>query len=232
MAKGKTALFLVPLLLLQGCGALADSASTNHAVKVSELLITASAEVTVPSEGAPPETEVSTVLPEYQPGDTTPTWRAEKAADYPADGACTEEELLKKWMAVEGVSFNDLAARNCEQLILVVAQPEDGVRTVTVLYEREPDGGFAPVSDVGRMFGHVGKNGIMHDRRRNTDTSPAGVWAIGTAFGNDLPPEGLRLPWRQVTPNSDWVCDEESVYFNTWQERGDPSLTETWSDDV
>ena len=72
----------------------------------------------------------------------------------------------------------------------------------------------------------------MHDRRRNTDTTPAGLWAIESAFGNDRPPVGLRMPWRQVTPYSDWVCDEESVYFNTWQERGDPTLSETWSDDV
>lgn len=39
------------------------------------------------------------------------------------------------------------------------------------------------------------------------------------------------MPWRDVTPASDWVCDENSPYFNTWQERGDPNL-EPWSDDV
>ena len=81
------------------------------------------------------------------------------------------------------------------------------------------------------LHGFVGKNGIKHNRRRNTNTSPAGLWAIGMAFGNELPPEHLKLPWRQVTPHSDWVCDENSPYFNTWQERGDPSLT-PWSDDV
>ena len=66
----------------------------------------------------------------------------------------------------------------------------------------------------------------------DSETSPAGLWAIGGAFGNELPPESLKLPWRQVTPSSDWVCDENSVYFNSWQERGDPALTESWSDDV
>ena len=74
--------------------------------------------------------------------------------------------------------------------------------------------------------------GIMHHRKRNTDTSPAGLWSLGLAFGNEAKPEGLNMPWRAITPNSEWVCDEESPYFNTWQERGDPTLAYTWNDDV
>lgn len=40
------------------------------------------------------------------------------------------------------------------------------------------------------------------------------------------------MPWRTVTPNSDWVCDEDSAYFNSWQERNDPALFQPWSGDV
>ena len=168
----------------------------------------------------------------YQLGDTTPTWRPELAAAYPADGDCSDLQLLEKWMAVEGLTLADLDARNCRQLILVSAQPTDGVETVTVCYERDPDGNFVSAPGLSRMYGHIGKNGLKHDRRRNTNTSPAGLWAISSAFGNEAPPEDLKLPWRQVTPNSDWVCDENSIYFNTWQERGDPACTEEWGDDV
>lgn len=167
----------------------------------------------------------------YQRGDTTPTWRPELAENYPQDGNCDGNMLLEKWMAVEGLTTADLDARNCRQLILVSAQPLDGVTTLTVCYERVADGSFCPVSGLDRLQGFVGKSGILHDRRRNTNTSPAGLWAIGTAFGNEAPPENLKLPWRQVTPNSDWVCDEQSPYFNTWQERDDPNLI-PWSDDV
>ncbi len=181
------------------------------------------------AEATDPKEKDDTEPPGYPPGDTTPTWRPGKAADYPADASCGDLQLLEKWMAVEGLRFDDLDARGCDQLILTVAQPGDGTRTLTILYERGPEGSFVPVS--GRMQGWVGKNGVMHDRRRNSDTSPAGLWALGTAFGNDPKPSGLKLPWRQVTPNSDWVCDEESPYFNTWQERDDPDLT-PWSDDV
>lgn len=72
----------------------------------------------------------------------------------------------------------------------------------------------------------------MHGRKRNSDTSPAGLWSLGLAFGNSQKPAGLKMPWRDVTPNTDWVCDADSIYFNTWQERDDPTVTEAWSDDV
>ena len=179
---------------------------------------------------APPPEPPVPMIP-YQRGDTTPTWRPELAENYPQDGDCDGNMLLEKWMAVEGLTTADLDARNCRQLILASAQPSDGVTTLTVCYERGADGTFYPVSGLDRLQGFVGKSGIMHDRRRNTNTSPAGFWAIGTAFGNEAPPEGMKLPWRQVTPNSDWVCDDQSPYFNTWQERGNPGLI-PWSDDV
>ena len=36
------------------------------------------------------------------------------------------------------------------------------------------------------------------------------------------------MPWRDVTPNSEWVGDEDSRYFNTWQECDDPMITGDW----
>ena len=152
---------------------------------------------------------------------------------FPADSDCTDRQLLEKWLAAEGLTETDLEALGCWQLILVSAQPgEEPNRTLTVCYERGQDGGFAPAAGLTRMEGYVGKNGIRHDRRRNTNTSPAGLWPLGFAFGNEEPPKGLKLPWRQVDPDSDWVCDEDSRFFNTWQERGDPSIPEGWSEDV
>ena len=185
---------------------------------------------TEPDSAAPPPPPAE--QEPFLPGDTTPTWNPALAENYPADRDCGAELLLEKWMAVEGLTWADLAERGCEQLVLAAAQSTDGTETRTVCYERDQNGVFVPVQSLMGLKGHVGKNGIMHNRGRNTNTSPAGLWALSFAFGNELPPEDLKLPWRQVTPNSDWVCDETSIYFNTWQERGDPTLTETWSDDV
>ncbi len=167
-----------------------------------------------------------------QPGDTTVTWDISVANKYPADEDCSPEELLKKWMEVEGVTVAELEARGCEQLVLVAARETDGIETYTNCYQKQEDGIWEPVEELTWMEGWTGSNGIMHDRRRNTNTSPAGLWSLGAAFGNAEMPYGLKMPWRDVTPNSDWVCDEDSIYFNTWQERDDPSLYEEWSDDV
>jgi len=168
-----------------------------------------------------------------QPGDTAATWDAVKAEDFPPDLWCTDMGLLIKWMAVEGLTWEDLDERDCDQLILAVAQDFDGVSTVTVCYERQEDGAWAPVEHLGHMAGYTGSKGIQHDRQRNTRRSPAGLWGLGSAFGLAKMPEGLKLAWRDITPQSDWVCDAESIYFNTWQERDDASLTETWNwDDV
>ena len=212
-----------------------EGPSTELQVEQTETLA-ASPSPPIPTEPAPAVTALAPTEPPtpaipYQIGDTTPTWRPELAENYPKDGDCDGNMLLEKWMAVEGLTLADLDARDCRQLILASAQPSDGVTTLTVCYERGADGSFHLVPGLDRLQGFVGKSGIMHDRRRNTNTSPAGLWAIGTAFGNEPPPEGLKLPWRQVTPNSDWVCDDQSPYFNTWQERGNPNLI-PWSDDV
>lgn len=164
-----------------------------------------------------------------QPGDTAATWDAAKAEAFPADLWCTDLGLLVKWMSVEGLTWEDLDERDCDQLILAVAQDTDGVSTLTLCYERQEDGQWAPVEHLGRMAGYTGSKGIQHDRQRNTRRSPAGLWALGSAFGVAEQPADLKVPWRDVTPQSDWVCDADSVYFNTWQERDDPTLTETWN---
>lgn len=173
-------------------------------------------QMSIPQQGAP-------ITP--QPGDTTATWSPHKAAMFPADGDCSDAMLLEKYLTIEGLGWADLSSRGCRQLVLVVGSGENGAHITC--YRREAQGWVAE-ADLSRMAGWTGRNGIAHDRRRNTLTSPAGLWALGEAFGNASQPEGLRLPWRGVTENSDWVCDDRSVYFNTWQERHDPTLTATW----
>lgn len=168
-----------------------------------------------------------------QPGDTCDTWDPSLADRYPPDGDCEPEELLEKWMAVEGISAEDLDAIGCRQLVLVAAAQDDGVVAQATCYQRIENGPWKPVEGLTGLPGWVGANGILHGRRRDSNTSPAGLWGLGTAFGNESQPEGLKIPWRDVTPNTDWVCDAGSIYFNTWQERDDTTLTGTWDyDDV
>lgn len=194
---------------------------------------------TAPVEHTQPESTDAPVLRESvfqtgnpispQPGDTTPTWNPGKADAYPEDFDCTPEQFFEKWLDVEGLTLQDLMDRGCGQLVIVSAQKSDGVETLSTCYEQDPDGSWNAVDGLIQMTGHTGSNGICHERKRNTNTSPAGLWKLGTAFGNAAEPDGLQIPWRQITPQSDWVCDADSIYFNTWQERDDPTLSEEWN---
>ena len=229
-------LILLCCLLLCGCQAELTQTTVEPASEVLELPEPTPVEVPlriltpVELEIIPPPQwhssepqEGEAITP--QPGDTGETWDLKKAEAYPADADCTPLELLEKWMAVEGLTLADLDARDCGQLVLVAA---DGVHTRTTCYSRQPDGTWAAEEDLLAMEGHVGQNGIAHNRRRGTETTPAGLWKLGAAFGLETAPQDLKLPWRDITPQSDWVTDSRSYYFNTWQERNDPDLVDGW----
>lgn len=174
------------------------------------------------------ESEVESDTPVTpQPGDTQYTWNPTVSIQFPADSVCSCEELLEKWMAVEGLTYDTLNDLACKQLILVSASGGNQA-VVHCYYRNDLCSTFTPLEDLCAINGWVGANGIRHGRMRNTLTSPAGLWSLGLAFGNAEKPEGVSMPWRSVTPESDWVCDAGSVYFNTWQERNDESLSETW----
>lgn len=106
------------------------------------------------------------------------------------------------------------------------------METINVCYEKQEDGNWESVPELSFLPGHVAKYGIAHDRIIDSYTSPAGLWGLGMAFGNSEKPDNLLLPWRDVTSYSDWVCDTESIYFNTWQERDDPNIEEAWDYDA
>ena len=236
---------LILILLLTGCAfrsLLPEPEITSEAASDTFLVIpdttapaaSADSAATEPEPTAPPVTTTPQLPPPIISPETTPptpAWDPSRAAAFPADAACSPAELLGKWMTVEGLTEADLSARGCDQMILIAAQPGEGSHTLVCCYEREENHLWQPVPGLTGRAGTLGKNGLAHDRRRDTLTSPAGLWALGMAFGNSPKPEGTAMPWRDVTPSSDWVCDENSPYFNTWQERGDPNL-EPWSDDV
>lgn len=170
--------------------------------------------------------QVGTPLP--RPGDTLDTWDLSRADAFPADKDCTAEQLLEKWMTVEGITFADLDARSCTQLVLVAAMDGFPFNTTTVCYGKQTDGVWRQAEGLNRMQGTCGKSGVNHNRVQGDMSSPGGLWKIGTAFGNEEMPEGTKMPWRDITPYSDWVGDNDSVYYNTWQESNDPNLLEAY----
>ena len=175
----------------------ARESSVSPTESTTEATTEATAEPTATPTEAPtaePTTEPPTEPPtSRQPGDTTDTFDLSRAEDYPADGDCEELELLEKWMAVEGLTWADLEERDCRQLVLCVARSDDPIRTRTTCYEKGP-AGWEAVEGLTRMAGFVGREGVFHDRVVGSYTSPAGLWALGMAFGNEDP---NVEPWDQ-----------------------------------
>jgi len=55
------------------------------------------------------------------------------------------------------------------------------------------------------------------DKREGDRRSPAGVFALGTAFGPGAAPYAGSWPWRPVGDRDRFVDDPESAAYNTWQ---------------
>ena len=168
--------------------------------------------------------EGAAITPE--PGNTSATWDLSIADLFPADADCTDEEFFAKWMAVEGLTTADLDARGCRQLIITALKPDSECMTTFTCYQKQEDGTWAPVEGLTKIKGSCGKNGINHNREQGDETSPAGIYQIGTAFGNEDMPEGVKMPWRDITENSEWVGTNRSKYYNTWQELDDPNIAD------
>ena len=231
------ALLLVLLLLLTGCSR--EEVSTTSQPPVEEIPVSAPVPVEKPTAPEVETVEITVkqsprwhgsepqqgpaIVP--QPGEMAMTYDPSKVADFPADADCSPMELLEKWMTVEGLTWEDLDRRDCDQLVLVVSQGNTDCTTITNCYERSTES-WQPVDNFCNLRGYTGSGGIAHNRQRGTRKSPAGLWALGSAFGLREPPENLQLPWRAITEDSDWVGDAESPFFNTWQER---TADSTWN---
>ena len=59
--------------------------------------------------------------------------------------------------------------------------------------------------------------------------SPAGVFALGTAFGRVVRPATSRWPWRAVDDRDRFVDDPRSPHYNTWQRVGADGKAGKWS---
>lgn len=63
--------------------------------------------------------------------------------------------------------------------------------------------------------GH-GRGGITTRKREGDGCTPAGTFAIESAFGFGPAPSGCRLPYREIGPDSWWSGERED--YNRWVE--------------
>ncbi len=126
-----------------------------------------------------------------------------------------------------------------EQLLVVTTASQDAVDGSLQRFERgSPDRPWRAVGDPVAIV--VGKNGLAWGsglatvpaaspvKREGDGRSPAGVFALGTAFGYaDAAPRGARLPYLPLTAAVECVDDPASAHYNRVVARN--TVTADWS---
>lgn len=99
-------------------------------------------------------------------------------------------------------------ASQAQQVIVVSSTDFHSSRARLSAYEKSSDGTW--VSIVSNVPAFVGARGIVPgaSRRQSTNTTPAGTYAITSAFGRRANP-GTTLPYVQVDRNDAWTYNPE-----------------------
>jgi L,D-peptidoglycan transpeptidase YkuD (ErfK/YbiS/YcfS/YnhG family) len=72
---------------------------------------------------------------------------------------------------------------------------------------------------LGPFEANMGANGPGKTKAGDKKT-PLGVFTPDIAFGIGDAPDGVSFPWRAITPDSLWIGDSDSQYYNKWVEHG------------
>lgn len=119
-------------------------------------------------------------------------------------------EELQAALERAGVSAEDIAGR---QLIVVCA---DGNVGQLLRFEADEQLVWTKVGDT--VEARVGQNGVSSDKTEGDRKTPQGLFFLGHAFGCEEPPTDIAIGFRRVTPDSYWVDDRDSAYYNQWVE--------------
>jgi L,D-peptidoglycan transpeptidase YkuD (ErfK/YbiS/YcfS/YnhG family) len=103
------------------------------------------------------------------------------------------------------------------QVIVVTAPSWRSTKGTLSAFERDGNGGWRPV--VSATSAWLGFGGLVPGARRKqgSGTTPAGTYAITSAFGR-LPDPGTSLPYRQFDRNDSWTYDpDHPLTYNIFQ---------------
>lgn len=117
-------------------------------------------------------------------------------------------------VTVEGIRVDLTASRST-----ATAVRSSGTSAVVTMVERVPQTSCTVRTVFRDATGRVGARGTApaSERLQDTLTTPAGEFTVHDAFGLD-PDPGTALAWRDVGPDSYWVLDNASAFYNQWRE--------------
>ncbi|MBN6186261.1 L,D-transpeptidase family protein [Aneurinibacillus sp. BA2021] len=100
--------------------------------------------------------------------------------------------------------------------VIVAATPDWKSRQAYLEALEKVNGVWVPVLDP--LPAVVGRHGYVRPeaKKEGDASSPAGMYALGTAFGTAPKPAGVRMPYRVATRRDYWVDDASSPDYNTW----------------
>jgi L,D-peptidoglycan transpeptidase YkuD (ErfK/YbiS/YcfS/YnhG family) len=104
--------------------------------------------------------------------------------------------------------------KDAEQLVVVSNRNARSTNATVDVYERS---GQSWVHVFGPWRAKIGRRGFRVDRHEGDGTTPAGSFALSSAFGLD--PEsssGTRLPYTQVRSGDCWISDSRRSDYNTY----------------
>ncbi len=128
--------------------------------------------------------------------------------------AATGAEPLPRYHPSRLSSLGD-----ARQVVVVTAPSWSSSTAVLRAWQRTDDGEWR--LRIGPVHARVGRNGFVlaDERRQSTGTSPAGTFAIRSAFGNGADP-GTALPYRVADGNDWWTYDpRDPSTYNVLQTR-------------
>lgn len=162
-----------------------------------------------PSPSASPLLAAPTGAPVESPSIPDPVFSEETASPSvsPTPASTPDQPpLLSRLLEQQNLTFDDLSF---DQLVLVAA---DGTSCALYAYDRGADGAWVKAFSAN---GHVGRKGVSANKREGDECTPAGLYALGFAFGHDENPNS-DYPFRAIRSDSYWVDDPDSRFYNQW----------------
>lgn len=138
----------------------------------------------------------------------------------PTAAAVSAPDELTQMLSLQGATPQELYDQGCRQLVTVQSQ---GASASIGFYAVE-DNAWVYRDDMS-CGGFVGSNGVTDDMHEGAYATPIGLYSVGEAFYiYDAPQTGLDM--FQVTPDTYWVDDPDSKYYN---QRVEGTADQDWS---
>ena len=142
---------------------------------------------------------------------------SQAATDAPTDQEAAEEtkpveisapKQLTRLLKANATTPQKLYEAGCTQLVVVRAEGASAM----IEYYTVTDNEWTLNEDMS-CSGFVGSNGVTYDMHEGGYATPIGLYSVGDAFYiNEKPETGLNS--FQITPDTYWVDDPDSRYYN------------------